>query len=108
MSKEDYSRYGLEGFRDFVRNKIKFEREVLKSDDYQAEASFYVAMKVLCQEYYNDLNLNDEQIIKDINILSENTRELIKKRHDALQLKMKELETQGTSLHEPHKALPTK
>ena len=35
MSKEDYSRYGLEGFRDFVRNKIKFEREMLKLDDFQ-------------------------------------------------------------------------
>ncbi len=99
----DSVNYGMEGFQNYIRNKIKFQRENLKFDDFQTEAAFYSDLKVLCEEYYSDLLLNDEVVIKQINDISNNTRELVKKRHDAVKVK----ETQQHGDERP-KALPTK
>jgi hypothetical protein len=90
MSKQDSVDYGLEGFRSYIRNKIKYQREKLNFNEIQEEAAFYTDIKTICQEYYADLSLNDEEIIRKINCISNDTRDLIKKRQDALNLKLKE------------------
>lgn len=104
MSKEDIFNYGLEGFRSFIRNKIKYQREVLKMNDIQTEASFYSDMKSICEEYYADLNLASESIIRTVNEISNNTRDLVVKRVSALDLKMKE--SHSTEKTGETKALP--
>jgi hypothetical protein len=100
----DSVQYGLEGFQNYIRNKIKYQRENLKFDDFQIEAAFYSDLKALCQEYYSDLFLNDELVIKHINDISNNTRDLVKKRQDAVKAK----ETQQPQGNERPKALSTK
>lgn len=79
-NKQDSVSYGLEGFREYIRNKIKYNREDLKFDDIQTEASFYSDLKLLCEEYYADLTLNNEDICKQVNNISNQTRELLLKR----------------------------
>lgn len=90
MSKAESVSFGLEGFISFIRDKIKYQREILNFNEVQQESSFYSDLKILCQEYYADLKLNEEEIIKKINIISNETRDLIKKRQDAVNLKLKE------------------
>jgi hypothetical protein len=90
MSKQDSVDYGLEGFKSFIRNKIKYQREILNFNEIQEEAAFYTDMKTICEEYYADLSLNEEEIIKKINCISNDTQDLIKKRQNALNLKLKE------------------
>ncbi len=107
MSKEDSVNFGLEGFRAFIRNKIKYQRETLQFNDYQMEASFYTDMKTICEEYYADLSLNEENIVKNINLISNETRDLIKKRHNAVDLKLKESKS-GDLTSEKPRALDSK
>jgi hypothetical protein len=105
MNKESVE-YSYEGFQSYIRNKIKFQRENLKFDDFQTEATFYSDLKLLCQEYYSDMCLNDEIVIKHVNDIADSTRELVKKRHNALNLKMKESHEEHSTQEKP-KALPS-
>ena len=100
MSKEDTFNFGLEGFKAYLRNKIKYQRENLKLDDLQTEATFYSDLKTLCEEYYVDLKLNNEQIVKEVNDISNTTRDLVKKRHEALNLKLLEAHQESKTEHQ--------
>lgn len=104
MSQYSSKEYGLEGFRNFIINQIKFYREELKADDTQVESAFYSDLKVICEEFYSDLKLSSENIQKEINTIADTTRELIKKRHCAVEQKLNEAKMGETK--EVIKALP--
>lgn len=104
LSKEHGRDFGLEGFRYYLRNQIKYYREEMKFDDLQMESAFYSDLKLLCEEFYSDLNLLPENIYKELNQISDTTRDLIKKRRDAVNIKMKESHT-GENLNAQKKAI---
>ncbi len=75
-------KFGLEGFRLYIRDKISFQRKDIKFDDMQMEAAFYSDLKLLCEEYYKDLNILNQEILKDVNNISNTTQTLIKNKQD--------------------------